>query len=129
MNETKKIRVFSCNGEELPLNEIQKKKIISVTIRYLSEIKKKRSPGLIGKLGFVKLSQEKREVTITDNQGIILFLVTGDSFASINFSDKGEWGKVNDCDDRTLFKRDLQTVRFRYQLNFHPDNLINVVWE
>lgn len=104
--------VFSCKGENLSLSEIQKRKITAVTIKYLSEV-----------------GEEKRELTIRDEQGISLFFELIEPFASINFWDKGEWSKIVSYDDKTLFKRDLKITKARYQLNFHPSNLIKVVWE
>ena len=48
MEMFEKMPVFTCNGENLSLDEIQKRVINSVTISYLSEAKKVKAPGIIG---------------------------------------------------------------------------------
>jgi 5-formaminoimidazole-4-carboxamide-1-beta-D-ribofuranosyl 5'-monophosphate synthetase len=59
------------NGEEAKLSEIiSKKKILSVTINYLSKERKVKLPGIKGAFGLTKNVQDEKEIIITDLNGI-----------------------------------------------------------
>lgn len=121
--------VFSCNEECLPLDEIQKKIISSVTVNYLSERKTIKFPGIMGILGKKKFVQEKRSFVITDKQGITIFFALGNPVISIRFWEKEEWEKVRDYDEETLFKRYVMSIVHPYQINFHIGNLESITWK
>jgi hypothetical protein len=128
MEMFEKMPVFTCNGENLSLDEIQKRVINSVTISYLSEAKKVKAPGLIGMMGKKKVVQEKRSLVINDEQGITIFFALGDPVVSIRFWKKEEWEKLVDYDKKTFFKRYMMTIVHPYQINFHIGNLKSINW-
>lgn len=128
MESLKEMPVFSCNGIELPLNEIQKKVIKSVTINYLSEVKKVKVNGLMGFLGKTKTVQEEKSLIINDEQGISLFYSLEQDLTTIRFWNKEEWLKITDYDEETLFKRFVMSIILPYQVNFHIGNLVGITW-
>lgn len=123
-----KMPVFTCNEEELPLDQIQKRVIKSVTINYLSAAKKVKVPGLMGMLGKTKMVQEERSVIINDEQGISLFYNLEQDSTTIRFWNKEEWLKIADYDEETLFKRFVMGMILPYQVNFHIGNLVGITW-
>jgi hypothetical protein len=110
-------------GETLSLTEILLKKIVSVTIAYLSCPQKKSW----------KVKPEtslEREITISDPYGIELIFAEGIPSTVIKFSKKEEFDKIEDYDETTLFKRyEMDILDRRYHVSFHIDNLRAIEWE
>lgn len=123
-----KMPIFLCNGEELSLDEISKKKVTSVTINYLSAPRKVKIPGIMGLLGKKKTIQEEKELIINDEKGINISFMLGQPVTSIRFWNEEEWNKVTDYDQEVLFKRYVMTIVAPYQINFYIGNLKSISW-
>ncbi|MFA5131259.1 MAG: hypothetical protein WC467_02430 [Patescibacteria group bacterium] len=119
---------FLCNGEELPLDQISKKKVTSVTINYLSAPQRVKVAGIMGLLGKSKTVQEEKELIINDEKGIIIYFVHGQTVITIRFWDEKEWNNIVDYDQETLFKNYVMTLVAPYLLNFHIGNLKSLSW-
>jgi hypothetical protein len=120
------------NNESLDVIEIMnKKKITSVTIAYLSKEKNVSVGGIRGLLGAKKVEQNEKELTIFDPKGITLYFTEGTPSVSIRFWDKNQFYKIadKDYDENTLWKRYVMNLIHPYQINFHIGNLNNVNWE
>ncbi len=126
------ILVFKNNeNKSIPLTEIVKKNIISVKISYLSEKKRVKADGFIGRIGFKKNIQEERELIINDPRGITFDFTSGiESAAIIFFSEKKEFEKLADYDFdyETILKREVITLSKRYQIIFPINNLKEIDW-
>lgn len=129
-----KNRIFkNKNGESLALWKIvsdNDKKIISVTIAYLSKEREERAKGIKGLLGFKELIQDPKEVSVEDPQGIRIVFVPETCSAMIRFSKKEEFNKISedDCDPSTLSKSYIMAISQPYSINFHIGNLKKVDW-
>lgn len=121
--------VFVCNGEELSLSEIRKKKVNSVTVCYDSEPIEERAPGVLGLLGKKIIKREKKEFTIENKEGIDINLSICDSLVIIRFYEEADWKKVIEYDKNTLFKRHSTGVCCPCQINFLSTYLKNISWE
>lgn len=128
MEKLAEMPVFICNEEELRLDEIQKRKINSVTVAYLSEPIKVRAPGFSGMLGKKIIKQENKELTITDEKGIALYFNLGHTTVSVRFWEEAEWEKIRDYDEETIYKSYVMTLLLPYQINFHISNLKSISW-
>jgi hypothetical protein len=117
----------NATGEELSLTEIAKRTIVSITIAYLSKPRKVRENGWKGILGLKKTVQEDKEVTISDDEGIILYFTDGHGSATIRFSKRSEWHKITDYDEDTLIKGYIFNL-FPYRINFHAGNIKKINW-
>ncbi|MFT6361373.1 MAG: hypothetical protein ACJA2Z_000356 [Candidatus Paceibacteria bacterium] len=120
------------NNESLDVIEIMnKKKITSVTIAYLSKEKKVSVGGIRGLFGAKKVEQNEKELIIFDPKGITLYFTKGIPSVSIRFWDKNQFDKIadKDYDEKTLWKRYVLNLIHPYQINFHIGNLNNVNWE
>ncbi|MFZ4500352.1 MAG: hypothetical protein ACOYMZ_02500 [Minisyncoccia bacterium] len=122
---------FFHNGEVLPITEIaQNKKVISLTIAYLSKGNRVSVGGIKGLFGAKKTVQEEKELVITDMAGINLFYTHGIDKTSIQFSEKKEFEKLadNDYDESTLFKRYVMTLVQPYRIHFPIGNVKKIAW-
>lgn len=128
MEDVKKELMFCCKGEMLTLEEVKKRKIVSISINYLSEEREELVPGIKGLFGKKELVQDARELVINDDEGISIFFENGCPSVSINFSKKEEWDKISDYDNNTLIKRYLATVNNPFQLSFVMANLKSISW-
>lgn len=121
------------NGESLSLPEIVKnKKIISVTISYLSKKRMEKLPGLKGFFGSKQSKQDEKKVTITDEKGITFSLFSKNSgFSTIRFWEKNEFQKIysSDIDEDTLLKGYTLNLTPPYKIGFPTDNLFQIDWE
>lgn len=128
MKELERMPVFMCKEEKLTLEEIQNRKITSVTVAYLSEPVKVKAPGLSGVFGKKIVKQESKELIITDEKGIAIFFSPGHVSASIRFWEEAEWKKITDYDEETMSKSYVMTIMFPYMVNFHIGNLKSISW-
>ncbi|MFZ2205334.1 MAG: hypothetical protein WAV23_01970 [Minisyncoccia bacterium] len=117
-------------NKNISLTEIVKKNIISVKIGYLSEKKKVKAEGFMGRIGFKKNIQEKRELIINDPRGITFSFDEEAESAVIFFSEKKEFEKLADYDFdyETILKREVITLAKRYQIIFPINNLKEIDW-
>jgi len=128
METLKKTPTFLCNGEELSLEQISKKKISSITINYLSTPKAVKEAGGLGFFGKKKIIQEKKELVVSDEKGIALSLGDEGIVASIRFWNKKDWEKVVDYDRGVLVKRFMVTSIAPYVIFFYIKDLKSVEW-
>ncbi len=123
---------FTKGGKILSLRDIiNNKKIISVTVTYLSQKRKVKAPGFRGFLGAKEDFQELKELTIEDQKGISFNFKDGNEFAKIRFYKKREFDKVkNDEDyDCSTFWRQYDFSReMSFQINFLIRNLKDIDW-
>ena len=111
----------------LLLSDIVKKHIVSVKIAYLSEKKIVNTGGIFGFFVKEKTIQEKLEITINDKE-IFFDYTPGVEFATICFSNKDEFLKLTNYDSNTIWKRNLMTISWQYQINFLISNLKEIDW-
>jgi len=128
MENFKKTPTFLCNGEELSLDQISKKKINSVTINYLSAPKAKKEAGILGFFGKKKIVQEKKELVVNDEKGITLSLGAEGMVASIRFWNQKDWDRVVDYDKGVLSKKFMVTLIAPYVIFFYIKDLKSVRW-
>lgn len=127
----KKEPVLIHNGEEAKLSEIiSNKKVLSITINYLSKQRKVKLPGLKGALGFKKIVQDEKEITITDQKGIHCTWDKNE-LVTIRFENQDCFKKLDDgnYDESTLFRRYVMSPFKAYQFNFHVGNIAKIEWE
>lgn len=123
--------VFTHNGESLDLQEIiSNKKILSVTINYLSKERQAKMPGLKGAFGLTRSVQDEKEITITDQQGIQCNW-DGNELVTIRFENQDCFKKLDDgnYDESTLFRRYIMSPFKPHQFNFHVGNIVKIEWE
>lgn len=128
MENYESMPVFFCNGEKLPLNKIQDRKIVSVTVNYLSSLKEVKAPGIKGFFGKKKPFQETRELVVRDDKGLKISIEPVEHLTYVSFTREDEWEKTIDYDRDTLLKRYLGEVECPFQIVFHMTRLKNVVW-
>jgi len=129
MKKDKKFPVFFQNGEAWSLDDLRKrnKKFISITILYLA------NPGEVQKRGFwdyifcSRHRQEIKEVTINDENGILLSLNTTNKVV-VRFRDEKAWEAVEDFDSRTMDKGMDQHLFYPYRFTFPVMNIKKIVW-
>lgn len=125
------IPVFTQKEEILSLVQIiETKKIISVTITYLSSKKEIKVKGWKGFFGSKEISQEEKVVTINDLKGITFYFTEKTDLGTIRFWDKKEFQKFDnkDYDENTLWTRYVMSMVSPYQVNFHIGNLKEIKW-
>lgn len=113
-------------GEHLPLPEVTKKKIISVTITCLSAKKRREQVGILGALGFFSDVQDKKDLVI-DNGRIHLHFFGGET-ATIYFSSPEEYQKIEGYDQNSLWKSSVKSASDLFQINFPKSNLKEIDW-
>lgn len=121
--------VFECNGEKLPLDQIKDRKVRSIKLTYLSELKTVKAPGIAGFFGKTVSHQEKMEVELEDENGLFIDFNPEEVVVVVRFSKPSEWTKIKDYDEGTLLKRYLMTIVNPYLIQFHVGNLKNVTWK
>lgn len=129
MKSLAEMPVFSCNGEELGLDEIQKRNVTSVVINYLTEKKTVRAPGIKGFFGKKEYVQEPRELIVSDIAGISILFNLGDPRVSIRFSDEKMLEEVTNYDEETLKVGYVMTLMRPCQIIFHIGNLKKINWD
>ncbi len=123
--------VLIYNGEEAKLSEIfSQKKVLSITINYLSKERKVKLPGIKGAFGLTRLVQDEKEITVTDQSGI-LCTWDGNELVTIRFENQTDFQKLDDgnYDELTLFRRYVMSPLKLYQFNFRVGNLAKIEWE
>lgn len=101
------------NDEELNLEKIKGKKIISVTIAYLAKEEKETF---------------QRTLTIEDKDGLSLTYDKNNPSCLIGFTKENALGKLGNFMKDSLIIFDLKTIRNRFQIGFHVENLKAISW-
>lgn len=122
----KKPTFTNSKGECLPLPEISRKNVKSITIIYLSAEKRREQIGILGFFGFFSDVQEKKEVVIAD--GRILLYFFGNQTATIYFSSPEEYQKIEDYDENSLWKEPVRSASNLFQINFPKSSLKEIDW-